>query len=210
MGLSTLGLFNPCGTKRLFPIFLRKQFHYLSFGKCVIYSDQIMETYKVKPSLFKVRAGYGTSANFPGPHSYPICNLSFNTQYHQNQDGENVIINTSGAQLGNTNLKPERVDELELGIEASLWESRIGVDLSVYRRSTKDLIVTQPLDPATGYFFTSTNIGKIDNDGVEIDINSALLEKEGGFNWDLGINWSTIKHCCRFRSRYRTCSVCWI
>ena len=147
-------------------------------------------------TYLKVRAGYGTSANFPGPpnNSYPISsNLSFNTQYHQNQDGENVIINTSGAQLGNTNLKPERVDELELGIEASLWESRIGVDLSVYRRSTKDLIVTQPLDPATGYFFTSTNIGKIDNDGVEIDINSALLEREEGFNWDLGINWSTNK-----------------
>ena len=151
-------------------------------------------------NYLKVRAGYGTSANFPGPpnNSYPISsNLSFDTQYHQNQAGENVIINTSGAQLGNSNLKPERVDELELGIEASLWESRIGVDLSIYRRSTKDLIVTQPLDPSTGYFFTSTNIGKIDNDGVEIDINSALFENNDGFNWDLGINWSTNKAIVR-------------
>ena len=147
-------------------------------------------------NYLKVRAGYGTSANFPGPpnNSYPISsNLSFNTQYHQNQNGENVIINTSGAQLGNINLKPERVDEIELGIEGSFWDNRIGLDFSLYRRSTNDLIVTQPLDPSTGYFFTSTNIGKINNDGVEIDVNTAIIDTSDEFKWDLGINWSTNK-----------------
>ena len=85
------------------------------------------------------------------------------------------------------------MDEIELGIEASFWENRIGLDFSLYRRTTNDLIVTQPLDPSTGYFFTSTNIGKIDNDGIEIDLNGGLIDAPDGFKWDLGINWSTNK-----------------
>ena len=64
------------------------------------------------------------------------------------------------------------------------------MDLSVYRRTTNDLIVTQPLDPSTGYFFTATNVGKIDNDGIELDLTGMIFENQNGINWDLGINWS--------------------
>jgi hypothetical protein len=102
-----------------------------------------------------------------------------------------VISNTSGTQLGNPNLRPERVDEIELGIEGSFWDNRIGLDLSLYQRNTIDLIVEQPLDPSTGYTITQSNIGKIRNNGVEIDITGNIIRNLNGFDWNLGINWST-------------------
>ena len=149
-------------------------------------------------NYLKVRAGYGTSANFPGTQSidrfqsYPIASiLSFDTQFFQNQSGNNVISNTSGTQLGNPNLRPERVDEIELGIEGSFWDNRIGLDLSLYQRNTIDLIVEQPLDPSTGYTITQSNIGKIQNNGVEVDITGNIARDYNGFDWNLGINWST-------------------
>ena len=51
------------------------------------------------------------------------------------------------------------------------------MDLSIYNRSTLDLIVTQPLDPSTGYTNTATNIGKIENSGIELDLKRRNLKK---------------------------------
>ena len=141
-------------------------------------------------NILKLRASYGTSANFP--FGYPIAsNLSFDTQDFIDSSGGFVITNTSGSQLGNTDLKPERMDEVELGLEGRFFDYRLSVDFSVYNRATLDLIVTQPLDPTTGYTNTATNIGKIENKGVEIDLNGEILRSQEGLNWNMGINWST-------------------
>ena len=54
-------------------------------------------------NILKLRASYGTSANFP--FGYPIAsNLSFDTQDFIDSSGGFVITNTSGSQLGNTDL----------------------------------------------------------------------------------------------------------
>ena len=102
-----------------------------------------------------------------------------------------MITNTSGSQLGNTDLKPERMDEVELGLEGRFFDYRLSAEVSFYNRATLDLIVTQPLDPTTGYTNTATNIGKIENKGVEIDLNGEILRSQEGLNWNMGINWST-------------------
>ena len=142
-------------------------------------------------NFMKIRAGYGTSANFPG--GYPIAStLNLNTQSFQDGSGTDVVSNSSGSTLGNPNLKPERIDELELGIEARMFKSRLNIEASIYRRTTNDLIVSRPLDPSTGFTSTNTNIGEINNDGVEIDIDYDIFKSDGnGFNWNASINWAT-------------------
>jgi len=140
-------------------------------------------------NFLKVRAGYGTSANFPT--RYPIAaTLNLDTQSFIN--GSNTIIkNTSGTRLGNPNLRPERIDEIELGIEGRFWDNRISLDLSVYNKITRDLIIDRPLDPATGYTTTQTNIGKIENKGIELDLGFNWLSQSDGVQWNTDVNWST-------------------
>ena len=140
-------------------------------------------------NFLKLRAGYGTSANFPT--GYPVSStLTLDTQDFQ-KDGKFVVTNTTGWVLGNPNLKPERLDEIEFGVEARLFQNRVSLDASVYRRTTKDLIVDRPLDPSTGYTLTQTNIGQIDNDGIEIDLGVDIIRSENdGFNWNMNFNWT--------------------
>ncbi len=143
-------------------------------------------------NYLKFRAGYGTSANFPT--GYPISStLVLDTQDFQDDAGVNVVTNTTGTALGNVDLKPERIDELEFGIEARLFKNRVTIDASVYKRTTKDLIINRPLDPSTGYTTTQTNIGEIQNDGIEIDLGIDIFKSEeaNGFNWTTNFNWST-------------------
>ena len=148
-------------------------------------------------NFLKVRAGYGTSANFP--EEYPVSdNLILDVQTINvvvpidGDETQDVVSNTTSRVLGNPNLKPERLDELEFGLEGSFFDNRINLDFSIYKRITKDLIVTRPLDPSTGFDFRETNIGEIENDGIEIDLTYDIIRNDGdGLNWSANFNWST-------------------
>jgi TonB-linked SusC/RagA family outer membrane protein len=141
-------------------------------------------------NFLKLRAGYGTSANFP--FGYPIAsNLILDTQSFLDPSGGFLIANTSGSILGNPDLKPERIDELEFGLEGRFFDNRLSLDVSVYNKITKDLIINRPLDPATGYTSTQTNIGKIENKGAEVDLGIDWVVSNDGLNWNTNINWTT-------------------
>lgn len=142
----------------------------------------------------KFRAGYGTSAGFPDQNSdsYPVANrLSLDTQDFQDNTGTNIVSNSTGLTLGNPNLKPEQVSEIEIGLESRWWDNRISLDISLFQRTTTDLIVTQPLDPSSGFFRTNTNVGEIKGEGIELDLGLNLIRSESdGFNWNTNINFT--------------------
>ena len=138
--------------------------------------------------FLKVRASYGTSATYPS--GYPIAStLSLNTKSFQ-VAGTDVISNTTGSQLGNTALKPELLAELEFGIEANILDNRLSAEVSYFQRNTTDLIISQPLDPSTGYTSTSTNIGKIEATGWEVDLTADWIRGDK-FNWSSSLNYTT-------------------
>merc|ERR1712178_630817 len=121
---------------------------------------------------------------------YPISSvLNLNTKDFK-IDGVDVITNTSGSSLGNLGLKPELLAELEFGLEANLFDNRLSAEISYFDRETTDLIITQPLDPSTGYTSTSTNIGQIGSSGWEIDLNADWIRGDK-FNWNTSVNYTT-------------------
>ncbi|WP_373019147.1 TonB-dependent receptor domain-containing protein, partial [Muriicola sp.] len=141
-------------------------------------------------NYMKLRAGYGTSANFPT--GYPVAStLILDTQNFQDRDGNNTVTNVSANLLGNPNLKPELLQELEFGMEARFFGSRLTLDASYYDRITEDLIIDRPLDPSTGFTTTQTNVGEIKSWGAEIDATLDIFRSDepGGLNWSLNSNW---------------------
>jgi TonB-dependent SusC/RagA subfamily outer membrane receptor len=143
-------------------------------------------------NYLKIRGGIGISANFESS-AYPIANTLFlDTQDLQDNGGANIVTNTTGARLGNPDLKPETLEEIEIGIESRWWDGRITLDGSVYSRKTNDLILDRPLDPATGYNVTATNIGEIKSEGVEADLGVYWFRgsEEGDFSWNTHVNFT--------------------
>ena len=143
-------------------------------------------------NFLKLRLGIGTSANFGGL-GYPTSNtLTLDVRDLQDDSGQNIITNASGQNLGNPFLKPELLVENEIGIEAKFFKNRFGLEASYYTGYTKDLIVTRPLDPSTGYTQTQTNIGKIERHGIELDLTAAIVKSnEDGFNWNANANFTS-------------------
>lgn len=142
-------------------------------------------------NYMKIRAGYGTSANFPT--GFPIANtLNIDTQYFISNGGTTVVTNSTASRLGNPDLKPERLNEIEFGLESRFYKNRISLNASYYNRTTNDLIIDRPLDPSTGNSIKSENIGEIKTDGFELDLGATILEfPNNGFSWNTNINFTT-------------------
>ena len=143
-------------------------------------------------NFLKVRAGYGTSATFPT--GYPtVSTLNLNTQRWINASGGFAASNEIAATLGNPNLRPETLKELEFGLESRFWNNRITLNASYFNRITEDLIVDRRLDASSGARFIQTNIGEIEVDGVEIDLGVDIFRNPEGFNWNVNANFNAIE-----------------
>ena len=145
-------------------------------------------------NYLKVRVGYGSSAGFPDPYKTKI-GLDLQTKYFLSQSGQVVNTLAPSSELGNVNLKPELVTELELGLEGKFFNNRVGIDLSLYNKISTNLIVRRELDPASGYNYTSDNVAQVSNKGIELGMNFAVIKSDkNGFNWNLTTNFTKNKN----------------
>ncbi len=125
----------------------------------------------------KLRTSWGQAGNFTGIGSYdrfwqysPVAYL-----------GKNTIVPNS--QLANPNLKPERMTELEFGADFGFWRNKINLGVTFYNQSIEDLIVNRGLASSQGGTSIIDNVGKMENNGMEISLNIAPIETSD-FKWD--------------------------
>ncbi len=91
--------------------------------------------------------------------------------------------------IPNKNLKPTRTNSFEIGFETKFLNNRIGLDFTYYNQISKDQIMGIASSWATGYPYRLINAGEIQNQGIEITLNTRPVQV-GDFAWDLNINFS--------------------
>jgi len=140
-------------------------------------------------SYMKLRLGYGTSAGFPLPYGTRNT-LGLNSRLFVDREGNVISSNSISNRLGNPDLKPETVSEFELGMDTRLFNNRLGLNVSVFKRNSKDLITDQNLDPSSGYTVTRVNAGELETKGIEVDFDVNLIESlSSGFKWTIQGNF---------------------
>jgi TonB-linked SusC/RagA family outer membrane protein len=91
--------------------------------------------------------------------------------------------------LGNPNLKWETTTQSNLGFDFSFLKNKIGFNIDLYKKLTTDLLINADLPPSSGFSSAYKNIGKVENKGIEITLNSKPLDQEN-FKINLGFNVS--------------------
>lgn len=86
--------------------------------------------------------------------------------------------------LGNENVKPERQEEIELGFDAEFLKNRIGFEFTYYKQKVSDLLLRRELAPTSGFSYRYENIGKLENEGIEILLRATAIDTED-FDWNV-------------------------
>ncbi len=139
-------------------------------------------------NYLKLRLGYGTSAGYPNPYQTRSV-LGSRTNDFVTQGGTTININTIDNVFGNPELRPELLTEIELGVEARFLNNRVGLDLSLYDKSSSDLIIELELDPSTGYTESTINSAELENRGIEIGLNINPIQTKN-FGWNFTTNFT--------------------
>ena len=64
----------------------------------------------------------------------------------------------------------------------------------VYRRETDNLLASLALPHSTGFSSTLTNLGSLENKGIELELNTRIMPSTSSFQWDLGFNVSKVSN----------------
>jgi len=94
--------------------------------------------------------------------------------------------------LENANLKWEKNENLNVGIEARLLD-KISISAEYYNRFTRDMLMDYPMALSLGFSGYSKNIGNMQNSGFELSVSMDIIKK-GKFNWNMTLMGSTIKN----------------
>ncbi|MFD2965777.1 SusC/RagA family TonB-linked outer membrane protein [Sphingobacterium bambusae] len=95
--------------------------------------------------------------------------------------------------LANPNLKWEKITTYDLGIDYGFFNNRLTGSAGVYLKRSTDLLLSQPLLSTSGYSSITTNVGALDNKGVELEISSVNVDK-AGFQWNTSFNFTYNKN----------------
>ena len=130
----------------------------------------------------KLRAAYGQSGRAPG---------AFDKVRTWDPEGLAGLPAFVPENVGNPEIGPEVTTEFEGGFDASWIDNRLSTSFTYYRQITDDLLMFVPQLPSGGFSNDQlTNVGKLRNDGIEVQVNAAVFQSR---DWgvDLGLNVST-------------------
>ena len=117
---------------------------------------------------FKLRAAFGQSGRAPG---------AFDAVRTWNPAGLAGVPAFVPANVGNDQVGPEVTEEIEAGFDASWLGDRLTTTFTFYRQLTKDALLNVPQIPSTGFTNSQlTNVGEIQNQGIEFEVGATLLE----------------------------------
>ena len=140
-------------------------------------------------SYLKLRFSAGTVGNQEiGDYQY-IANMVTQLYYFNGQPVTAYVIDN----LSNPDLKWETTDSYNVGLNTGFLDGRINVTLDAYYKKTKDLLLNVPVENVTGFSSALRNVGSVSNKGLELEINSRIIENKE-WKWNASFNVATNKN----------------
>ncbi|HON01747.1 MAG TPA: TonB-dependent receptor [Paludibacteraceae bacterium] len=145
-------------------------------------------------SNLKLRVSYGLTGNNNIPQ-YAYMN-SINTSNYVLGSGNGTLVQgmvSNSSSLGNPDITWEQTSEANYGIDFGFLNSRLNFSIEYYNSNTIQLLLQQPAMYITGHQSYWNNIGKVNNKGIEIELNTTNIANKK-FTWKTSANFSTNKN----------------
>ena len=135
----------------------------------------------------KLRASYGITGNQEiGNYSHlGTFGVGGGTNLGRN------YLNRLGAvvnNIPNDDFSWEQTTQMNAGVDLGLFNNRLSITGDYYVKTTTDLLLAIPLPRTSGFASTLTNIGEMENRGIELALNT--INVDGDFSWRSNLNFS--------------------
>ena len=141
-----------------------------------LHNEKFLDNAEVINNL-KLRLSYGQTGNqgIPAYGSFSVLGVS-NTIF-----SGNVNAGLAVTSLPNPDLKWEFTDQYDIGLDLSLFDRKVNLSADIYYKRTEDLLLQVPIPMSTGFGSRLTNVGNVENKGLEVALNT--LNVDGEFRW---------------------------
>lgn len=137
-------------------------------------------------SRMKLRASYGVNGNISGLSDFQAHGAyAVGARYNGNAAIQNSV-------LPNQDLKWEQSKTYDLGADLGFFNDRVGILFDYFVRRTDNLITSLALPASTGFSSILTNLGSLQNRGVEVELNARVLPLQSEWSWNVGFNASKV------------------
>ena len=139
-------------------------------------------------NLLKIRGSIGTTG---GQNFNPYQSMAM---YSYNDDRISSISYSGyiGAILkafGNKNLRWQKVEKQNVGLDFELFDRRLTGSFNVYNDISKDVLIDVTLAPSLGFSSYKENLGEVKNSGVELTLKGTVIrDREREIYWDIMYN----------------------
>ncbi|WP_347156532.1 SusC/RagA family TonB-linked outer membrane protein [Pontibacter chitinilyticus] len=136
----------------------------------------------------KLRAGYGVTGLAPNQSYLSLTSLNYGSRFLYNGEW---IQQLTPVRNPNPDLRWEKKQEYNAGIDFSLFSNRVYGSVDVYRRNTKDMLWDYQV-PVPPYLYNSitANVGEMRNEGLEVLLNLDPVRTQD-LQWTTSLNYST-------------------
>ena len=152
-------------------------------GAWRISEESFMKNIKTVSNL-KLRLSYGVVGN-EGIPAYSSQGLMYNTEAYVGNSTK--ISGLVPFTLSNQDLKWEKTQQMDLGIDLGLFDNRLSLTADYYYKKTSDLLLAMPVSFNTGYDQVVKNVGDLKNTGFDFSIG--VVPFTGKFNWNVDITF---------------------
>jgi TonB-linked SusC/RagA family outer membrane protein len=97
------------------------------------------------------------------------------------------------SEIGNADLVWETAESYDVALEFSLFNNFLEGTIEYYTKTNSDLLYDLPIALSNGLSTFPTNVGTIQNSGLEIGLTAHLIKNQD-FNWDLSLQGTTFKN----------------
>ena len=151
-------------------------------------------------SYAKVRASYAKVGNDAPP--YQLENVYGPGTYGNNVAQVNLPITTgtttlsgfaASTSISSPELSPEFTTSFEGGFNVGLFKNRVSIDFAYFKEKSTDQIFRVSMAPSSGYNTKLTNVGEMENQGIEALVNVTALSTKN-LRWEISANFTRIRN----------------
>ena len=160
------------------------------------FSNESFFKNNIDPSIIsfgKIRASWGTNGNVNVLNNYAYtAGISLNGQWYQYGATNAASYGSMPNGIANPDLTWEKSQQIDLGLDLRFFSDRLSLGIDWYKKTTKDLLVSAPVMPESGFSSMTINAGEVENSGLEFELT--WKDHIGDFNYSISGNFATLKN----------------